>query len=209
MDDKSCEPLLLLVEAFECRDNVHDVFGVVLYTEEHPYFVKVLRDEDFWRALNTKSGDRWAIFSIRPERGELVTRFPEAPPGMMQMMIPISEWKEPRENRRLLEALELENTSELPLLVVFAAGPDAELLRAVFKLSGRSEEECYGSLEKAIVAAANAIKDVTKDNIKNTTEVFNLMDAACRQEIFLARTKKVVAVGTWLKSLIKAFQGTV
>lgn len=32
------------------------IYGFILYTDQDPYVVKVLRDEDFWNALNSLSG---------------------------------------------------------------------------------------------------------------------------------------------------------
>jgi hypothetical protein len=44
------------------------IYGFILYTDQDPYVVKVLRDEVFWNALNSISGANWPIFAVRPLR---------------------------------------------------------------------------------------------------------------------------------------------
>ena len=44
------------------------IYGFILYTDKDPYVAKVLRDEDFWNALDSISGANWPIFSVRPLR---------------------------------------------------------------------------------------------------------------------------------------------
>ncbi len=50
----------------KCDRSKTRIFGFILYTEENPYVRKVLRDEDFWSALDRKSGPNWPIFSACP-----------------------------------------------------------------------------------------------------------------------------------------------
>jgi hypothetical protein len=198
-------PLNKLVERYQSRTNVHNVFGLILFTTEHPHLIKVLRDDDYWNALHAKSGPRWPIFSIRPKEGKVVTRFPESHQGMMTFMVPIREWHEPGQNQKILEALEIENTSELPLMMVFAQGPKGEVLRVVFKITGGSAEECYESVSTAVDVVADAVKNVAEENIKNTYEVFNLMESALNQHILFQRIQQGVSFAEWVKSVFSLF----
>src|SRR4051812_29773559 len=43
-----------------------NLFGIVLYDDEHPVIAKVLRDEDFRRAIDKVSGPRWVVFVADP-----------------------------------------------------------------------------------------------------------------------------------------------
>lgn len=42
-----------------------NIYGFILFTDEHPYMKKVMRDEDFWLEFNEKSGVYWPIFSVK------------------------------------------------------------------------------------------------------------------------------------------------
>jgi len=200
-------PLLDLVARYRSMAEIHDVFGLILYTDENPYMAKVLRDDDFWKALDTKSGKHWVIFSIRPEKGHTVTRLPESLPGVIQMMRMIHEWREPVHNLKLLTLLGIPDTEALPILLVFAQPKEGDLLRAAFSISGASSDETYASLERAVTAASNAIKNVRPENLKNTFEVFNLVDAAAKQEVALQRFKSLARLIPYVEKIQKVLSG--
>lgn len=201
-------PLLQLITHYRSCGDIHDVFGIILYTVEHPYIVKILRDDDFWKALDAKSGKRWVIFSIRPEKGKTVMQLPKPIPGLIQMLVAIPEWREPAHNVELLSLLGLDDTQELPILLVFAQPTGGDLLRAIFKISGDTPEQAYASLERAVTAASNAIKNVTAENIKNTFEIFNLVDSAATQEVTLQRFKSVLRLIPYAEKIQKILSGS-
>ncbi len=43
-------------------------FAIILYDESIPEFVKLLRDNDYWKALDKSSGDKLVIFTVRDEQ---------------------------------------------------------------------------------------------------------------------------------------------
>lgn len=45
--------------------NTSRLYGFILYTDSDPYVKKVLRDDDFWDALDEKSGQNWPIFAAK------------------------------------------------------------------------------------------------------------------------------------------------
>jgi hypothetical protein len=195
-------PLGKLIKRFASQNDTHSVFGVILYTEAHPYVIKVLRDDDLWKALHAASGPRWPIFCIRPHQGKRTVRPPSGPDGCVYKMVPIPEWHEPYENDKLLSKFRLEDTSELPLLMIFALGPDGEALQVAFKISGETKDQCFQSIRGAVDAAAEAIRNISKENIKNTREVFNLMEQAIVQRIWFQRIKKGLSFAKFMKSVM-------
>ena len=135
-----------LVQEYRAKDEFFDMFGVVVYTAEHPHVKKVLRDKDYWEALHESSGENFAIFSIRPKSGE---RQSSAVWGGGYRMIGM--WEEPRENLEILEKLRVDSTEHLPLFVSFT-----DLLGGVvkieYKIAHSSVEEAYNSLSDSIVS---------------------------------------------------------
>ena len=52
--------------------NLSRIYGFILYTDCNPYVAKVLRDNDFWKALDSISGNNWPIFAARPlQQGQM------------------------------------------------------------------------------------------------------------------------------------------
>lgn len=48
-------------------------FAMILYDESIPEFVKLLRDNDYWKALDKSSGDKLIIFTLRDEQESAFT----------------------------------------------------------------------------------------------------------------------------------------
>ncbi|MDY7012080.1 MAG: hypothetical protein SVX43_00535, partial [Cyanobacteriota bacterium] len=54
------------------------LFGLILFTRSHPHIVKVLRDRDYYAALNEISGDLLLVFAATLFEGSYKT--PSPPP---------------------------------------------------------------------------------------------------------------------------------
>ena len=195
-------PFSNLIDVFLTRDDVHDVFGVIIYSDENPYVKKVLRDQDYWSALDHVSGPRWPVFSIRPAPGNYVRRLPNLGPGELGMMVDmVSEWNEPVENRDILELLNLDNTRTTPMLIVFCRGNNDEVLSMKHKLDEKNENRCYDSIRCAFKAVAQSIEQIRPEYIKNTNEVYNLIESGLKTEIFWSRVQKVAGWYKYIKAL--------
>lgn len=100
----------------KCEQSKSRIYGFILFTERDPYVIKALRDDDFWNALNERSGPNWPIFSVRPMKpGHL--EYPEEQPGTIQYLEPI--WKEPNDNKEFFEFFGIESSKHLPCFVTF------------------------------------------------------------------------------------------
>jgi hypothetical protein len=152
-----------LSEHWKKRGDIVQAFGLILYTDRHVHIKKVLTDNDYWAALDEISGPRWPVFSIKPRQGTI--GFPDLPPGHIGMMVPV--WKEPRENKPLLQTFGLSSTEDLPKLVVYCSGPNNEVLSHAISLKDGSVEEAYGSLKAALEAATRAVEDIRPENSTN------------------------------------------
>ena len=127
-------------------------FGLIIYTDENPNIVKLLRDEDNWKALSRVSGEKFFIFSVKPKKGYM--GFPDFPPGTIGMMVQM--WKEPNENNKLFDHLNIKDSRELPLFVVFTK-VDEYLL---YKSMSIDESDPHKALEQ-LKEIFYQIRDVT------------------------------------------------
>ena len=152
-----------------CDKSHSNVYGFIMYTRAHPYISKVLRDDDFWNALDEISGENWPIFAIRPlAKGNY--EFPHFPPGMVGFMVP--EWKEPNENKKYLDFFSLKNSEQLPCFIAFKFNDDETIEQVVYKLNNDSEREAFASL-KAIVELITHTENQILPEYKHTDAVFN------------------------------------
>jgi hypothetical protein len=170
-------------------------FGLILYTDEHPHVKKVLRDKDYWQALDKMSGQRWAILAARAVRGHY--ELPDMPPGMMGMMRMV--WHEPEQNRQLLATFGLEDTARLPMFVLFTPLHDGRLLHTSIKLNDESEEAAFARLKDVVSALTEAVNVIQKENREDYEAVFN----ALKMAVFDIKVRDFVKSGMGLYSWVK------
>lgn len=149
------------------------LFGVIVYTDAHPNLKKVLRDEDYWRALAEKSGRLWNIFSVRARQGRWASSAP--PPGTIAMLTEV--WKEPSANLELLSAFGMEDTKNLPALVIFVLEQKDVCSRVVVRLDESTAESAYASLRDVVEAVAKALAKLNTRDLGRSEAVFEAVEA--------------------------------
>lgn len=161
------ENFFAIVDAYKSLPETANLFAVVLYTDEHANIKKVLRDEDYWRSLDELTGFRLCVFSAKPRKGKLT--HPSLPSGVVGMMIPV--WDEPNENRRLVEILELKDTSGLPMVMLFTK-IEEEYLKIELPLKDDTENDALTSLRDKLTFARDVLDRVLEENLKNPEGLF-------------------------------------
>lgn len=141
----------------KCQESHTRIYGFILYTRADPYVVKVLRDNDFWKALDEISGPHWPIFSVKPlEEGKI--EFPKVGNDMISYMVP--KWHEPNTNKKFLKFFGIESSLELPCFVTFIWDDDDKLRSVVSKIDGSSENAAYESLSEIVSIITNTEAEI-------------------------------------------------
>ncbi len=115
-------------------------------------------------------------------------------------MVPV--WKEPRENRDLLEALELTSTEGLPSLVAFNEGKDGRVYRTVQKIDDSSPEAAYGSLKEALSEVAAAVARVREENLHDAEGVHTAINYAVSNAREWKAMKRIFSTWRAVKTLM-------
>jgi hypothetical protein len=187
-----------LVEHHKRIDEIASIFGVILYTNEHANIKRVLRNEDSWTAFDAVTGPHWVIFSIRPRQGQRTSV--NAPPGTHAKMVPV--WKEPEENKELLEVFEIESTEKLPLLLVFVEDENGEILKRSLKLKDTSIDDAYQSIKEALKLITKAVERVLPENRKIESRVFSAVHLAVSDYKDWEKFKKAIKFIKWAKKIL-------
>ena len=185
------------VEEYKSKEGVAHLFGVLLFTDEHPNIKKVLRDDDYWLSFHELTGDRFCVFSAKPEKG--CYGFPSLPPGILGMMVPI--WKEPSMNKNLLKVFDMENTKSLPMLLLFTQ-VNGEYLKIELSLDDKSIESSYTSIREQLESACQAIAKINKENIDSPEGLFAALSLHQDQRVFWQRVKNSIDIYGYIKRLI-------
>ncbi len=145
--------------------NTANVFGVIAYTEENPYMVKVLRDKDYWRSLNARTRN-WILYAARPS--DLYSNFTDD---------------------YIIQKLGIKTRHELPTLIVFALGPDQTILQKEYSIKDSDEATTYNSLEETVRVISRAVAAISPDYI-SSTNVFREVNNALGSELAREHWKK-------------------
>jgi len=172
------------------------VFGIILYTNAHANIKKILRDADYWAALDEISGPKWPVFSIRALKGKY--EYPTPPPGVRAMMLPV--WKEPRENLTLLNLFKLKNTENFPCLAIFTISEKEEVDRIIISLNDKSPDSAFNRLREIMTLISKAIDGVKKENLSDGHVILSTINNSLKRYGHLERLKKGYKILKEIKS---------
>ncbi len=187
-----------LIEKHKPKNNEASIFGIILFTDSNPHIKKVINDNDYWASLDEWSGQQWAVFATKAEKGSI--GFPNFPDGCIGYMVPV--WKEPNSNKQLLSAFEIESTENLPLLVVFTKDQDGEVLKNQISIKDESVEIAYASLKDAMNTISKAIEIIEPSNLANPLGVHSAVSLSIQDMKDWQRLKSGIKLWQWLKSII-------
>ena len=145
------------------------IYGFILYTDQDPYVAKVLRDEDFWNALDGISGANWPIFAVRPLCKGKYSITSSGGSDIISYMVPT--WVEPKVNMQVLRDFGLENTECLPLFVAFMWDDTDELNQVAIPIEGKDIDTVYNFIEEIVKVITKAEAEVLPQ-YKGTVNVF-------------------------------------
>lgn len=187
-----------LFEKYRSQKGVADICGVILYTDAHANIKRFLADDIFWTALDEMSGPLWAIYAIKPSQGKY--EVPDLPKGTLGYMVPI--WKEPKENKLLLEEFEIESTKEVPCLICFTHDRDGEILKIVLKIDDTTLDSVYNSFKQYITLVTKSIEQINIENIDNPLGVYSAVYQAIHGYKNWEKMKKGIKYLNWIKKLL-------
>jgi hypothetical protein len=130
------------------------LFGIILFTEAHAHMVKMLKDRQYYAALDEISGDQVVVFATMLFRGEY--EYPEPPPNSFAMMKQI--WKEPKENEKVLSWFGVKDSRHLPMFVLFGV-IENELYHQNHPLQSASVEDAFNSLQQVLSAISVQVQE--------------------------------------------------
>ncbi len=174
-----------------------EIYGIILYTDEHANIKKALNDEVYWNAFDEISGKDWVVFATKQKSGKLNNS--SLPPGQMRYMEPI--WKEPNENIPLIKFLGLKSTKKLPVLVSFTQYK-SDILKSTLELDDSSVDNAYNSIKKSIKLITDSIEKISPDNLDNPDELHKITNRSVNIHKFWSKFKKGVNILVWIKDLI-------
>ena len=146
-------------EITQNHDRFH-AFGIILFTEANAEIVKLLKDKEYYFALDSISGENFPVFVSMLFQGEFL--YPTPPKNSFSYIQPI--WKEPKENEQLLSLFDIPDSNKFPLFVLFNYLND-ELYYQKYNLKADSKQAAYIMLKEILSSVS---KKITNNNNRET-----------------------------------------
>nr|BDT27044.1 hypothetical protein BHI3_05100 [Bacteriovorax sp. HI3] len=155
------------------RDGRAVAFAFIVFNFSSPAIGKVLRDIDYWNALNEISGKYLTVFYLNyiEDKHENNT---QGHIGLMSS-IDIKESFRHTQNESVSKILNLEKNPKTPFVLFFQA--DGKIISDSFIVSLKADkvEDSFLELNQHIKNAVDSLKFVSSENYQNSSEVFNLI----------------------------------
>lgn len=179
-------------------------FGIIVYDESTPELRKVLRDKDYWDALDKASGNHLVIFTLA-DRTEVRSEAPREI-RMITQFEGTSDSRTVSYSRLMHRVFGDEVLLVFPSVLFFQLVGDQVHNYRLVPLQRRDTFEAATAIQELFVSIANVLDRVAPENYGNQREIFNLVkDELSRQKytVYMLRGPKLVSdlVGR-IKSLL-------
>lgn len=143
------------------------ICGFILYTRADAHITKVIKDEDYWDALDAASGENWPIFAVKPLNKTccIYANY------RSRLCEEDNKVKEPSENSKYLNFFRIDSTDSLPCFVAFYIKDNDEVEQLTCKIKGRTKVDTYNSLREIVDEIAKAERLILPQ-YKRTENVF-------------------------------------
>lgn len=180
------------------EQNISRIYGFILYSQKDPYVAKVLRDSDFWNALDGISGNNWPIFAVRPlQQGSLQLKGG----GNNHLGFMVQVWEEPNDNLAILQDFGLTDSQDLPLFIAFMWDDEDNLNEMSIEIKGTDVDSVYHSIREIVETITRVENDIDPE-YKRTVNVFRNVKSAIES---LKYKHKVISIGKILYKLVEFF----
>ncbi len=187
-----------LVEEQISKDGVVNLFGVMLYTDEHPNIKKVLRDDDYWNSFHEITGDSFCVFAVKPSKG-YYDEPPKLPLGSTAFLTHI--WREPSENKKLIEFFELRHTKIMPMLLLFTK-VEGKYWKIELPLDDSNVESAHQSIREQLTNCCDAIDKISEENYKNSKGVYSAVSMSNDHVSFWKKIESGINLYEKLKGIL-------
>jgi hypothetical protein len=182
-----------------CRDHRRDrralIFAFLVYDFSNPGVIKVLRDADYWEALDQISGKSITVFSLHSP--EVENRPPDGWERAMNGKI----------RRFLKDQFEVDETTREPGIIFFQVVGERVIDSYLVQLREQKQEDAFNEVREIIQLAADSLADVSEEYRGNAQEQFYLVQERLAQRRLVKRVTRGSKLASSVQSIAKAIAG--
>jgi len=159
------------------KDNRALAFAFILWDFTHPHVTKVLKDPDYWNALDEISGRYLSVFSFhtRPSKGKRKARQYEQQSDVISYMVKVHTDVKDSERSLLERYFDLEDGIKLPAVLFFQVSNEEIIGTHLVQLQSEKIEDSFLEIRNILSVAAASVSEVVQENYANSPEIFALI----------------------------------
>ncbi|MCF6269500.1 MAG: hypothetical protein L3J41_07310 [Melioribacteraceae bacterium] len=199
---EDCNNKELTIEEFRkdfiniCRSHHSDkralVFAFLLYDFDNAYISQIIKNPEYWNALDYLSGKYLSIFYIHTKDKNLFDKY-ESPKVLYNMLSVLGNKSPYEESRTILENhFGIKSRIKLPSVLFFQVRENSLSDYFIVELKASSLETLFNELIDTVRETVTTLQKVEKENYNNLNEVFELIRTSIRNKHQLELITKVI-----------------
>ncbi len=152
-------------------------FAFLMYDFRTPEIVKMLRDQDYWRALDEISGQRLTVFSFHVREPQ------DADELEVKWMSPVAIGGDPGKKTQLVlrSYFELSERLTLPAMLFFQTSPDSVIDYRLVRIAARRVEDAFNEIREVLEVAAEAVEKRAEKGDAGGEQLWHAMERSIRR----------------------------
>jgi hypothetical protein len=184
-------------------------FAFILYNFENPHLRKILKDDEYWQALHSLSGEYLTVFSLnykKPRQSYYKRRSSNG--NDMQYLTTINTKLDPSEGTNTLLSRYFGDLEvKYPSILFFQVGDDNVTDTLLIDLNEETIELGFFELKTYIKSAVDALKKIELEYRNNISEIFDNLEENVRSVRTMYKVKRVTKNAGGLIGLISSIKG--
>ncbi len=185
-------------------------FAFIVYNFKNPSISKVLKDHDYWEALNSISGKYLSVFYFDKPKKKCAQKMSTSRTDVIYCMTSVGKMLSPETvNDYIYKTFNLSENVASPFVVFFQTEGENITKCFVVKLKKEKVEESFLELKQHIKNAVESIEEVTPENSQNSQCIYSLIENGVKNgtvnEFIKTRIFEPLTVVTTIGSFFKLF----
>ncbi|MBU1417367.1 MAG: hypothetical protein KKI15_02660 [Proteobacteria bacterium] len=185
-------------------------FAFIVYDLNNPQISKVLKDQDYWDALNNLSGKYLSVFYFDKPKTRRRNYSPCRNSNMFEYMTSCGTVSTPQTvNEFIRKTFNVQNSLREPFVIFFQTEEDTIIQSFIVELQKEKIESAFLELKKHIENAVESVENVDPQNFGNNETIYSLIENSAQNGQFIRFVKsklyKPISIITTVGSFIKFF----
>jgi len=185
------------------NNNKSLAFSFILYDFENTQLSKILKDQDYWLALNQISGEYLTVFSLHYNPEAKIKR-----PNIAPILLTVpTDWNPSDGTNKLIKKYFGKIDVNYPAILFFQVNGNSVIDSILIELKEEEIEKAFLELKEYIKVAVDSLKRISIENRQNYREVFDCLEREVESKQANRKIKRIIKNSGNIIGLISSIKG--